>query len=101
MSAPGDAPRNATAEPRHDRGHDPRMRLADLLDFAWQVVRGYRTRTLLILLAMGIGVAAVVAVTSLGEGARLYVVNQFGSLGTNPVLVLPGRTQTAGGRRGG
>jgi putative ABC transport system permease protein len=76
------------------------MRLADLLDFAWQVVRGYRTRTLLILLAMGIGVAAVVAVTSLGEGARLYVVNQFGSLGTNLVIVLPGRSETAGAMPG-
>jgi len=76
------------------------MRFADLLDFAWQVVRGYRTRTLLILLAMGIGVAAVVAVTSLGEGARLYVVNQFGSLGTNLVVVLPGRSETSGAMPG-
>ncbi|MBI3140770.1 MAG: ABC transporter permease [Rhodocyclales bacterium] len=72
------------------------MRFADLLDFAWQVVRGYRSRTLLILLAMGIGVAAVVIVSALGEGARRYVVNQFGSLGTNLVIVLPGRSETAG-----
>ncbi len=76
------------------------MILADLLDFAWKVLRGYRARTLLILLAMGIGVAAVVAVTSLGEGARLYVVNQFGSLGTNLVIVLPGRSETAGAMPG-
>ncbi len=57
------------------------MRFADTIDFAWRVVRGHPSRTLLILLAMGIGVAAVVAVSSLGEGARLYVANQFGSLG--------------------
>jgi putative ABC transport system permease protein len=76
------------------------MRLSDLLDFAWQVLRGSRARTLLILLAMGIGVAAVVAVTSLGEGARLYVLNQFGSLGTNLVIVLPGRSETAGAMPG-
>ena len=76
------------------------MRLSDHLNFAWQVVRGYRGRTFLILLAMGIGVAAVVAVTSLGEGARLYVVNQFGSLGTNLVIVLPGRSETAGAMPG-
>ena len=43
------------------------MRLADLLEFAWRVVRGYPARTLLILLAMGIGVAAVVAVSSIGK----------------------------------
>ena len=76
------------------------MRLADTLGFAWQVVRGYRARTLLILLAMGIGVAAVVAVSSIGEGARLYVVNQFGSLGTHLVVVLPGRSETAGAMPG-
>jgi len=76
------------------------MRAADLLEFAWQVLRGYRARTLLILLAMGIGVAAVVTVTSLGEGARLYIVNQFGSLGTNLVIVLPGRSETAGAMPG-
>ena len=76
------------------------MRFADLLGFAWQVVLGYRSRTLLILLAMGIGVAAVVTVTSLGEGARLYVVKQFGSLGANLVIVLPGRSETSGSMPG-
>lgn len=76
------------------------MRIADLLNFAWQVLRGSIPRTLLILLAMGIGVAAVVVVTALGEGARLYVANQFGSLGSNLVIVLPGRSETAGSMPG-
>lgn len=76
------------------------MRFSDTLQFAWRVVRGYRSRTFLIVLAMAIGVAAVVAVSSLGEGARLYVLNQFGSLGTNLVIVLPGRSETAGAMPG-
>src|SRR3990172_9082626 len=76
------------------------MRAADTVQFSWRVLRGSRTRTLLILLAMGIGVAAVVAVSSIGEGARLYVVNQFSSLGTNLVSVLPGRSETAGAMPG-
>lgn len=76
------------------------MRPADLLNFAWQVLRGSPARTLLILLAMGIGVAAVVLVTALGEGARLYVANQFGSLGSNLIIVLPGRSETAGAMPG-
>ena len=76
------------------------MRAADLLGFAWQVLRGSVSRTLLILLAMGIGVAAVVMVTALGEGARLYVANQFGSLGTNLIIVLPGRSETSGSMPG-
>jgi len=76
------------------------MRIADLFTFSWQVVSGSRGRTALILLAMGIGVAAVVLVSTLGEGARRYVLDQFGSLGTNLVIVLPGRSETAGANPG-
>lgn len=76
------------------------MRFIDLINFALTVVRGSRSRTLLILLAMGIGVAAVIIVSSLGEGARRYVLDQFGSLGTNLLIVLPGRSETAGGAPG-
>jgi len=72
------------------------MRLADTLQFASGSLRGSPTRTLLMMLAMSIGVAAVVVLTALGEGARRYVVDQFSSLGTNLVIVLPGRTETAG-----
>jgi len=38
----------------------------------------------------------VVVLTALGEGARRYVINQFSSLGSNLVLVFPGRSETAG-----
>jgi putative ABC transport system permease protein len=72
------------------------MRPGDLLGFAWQTLAGSRGRTALILLAMGIGVAAVVVVSTLGEGARRYVLDQFGALGTNLVIVFPGRSETAG-----
>lgn len=72
------------------------MKPRDILQFAFGSLRGSPTRTLLMMLAMSIGVAAVVVLTALGEGARRYVVNQFSSLGTNLVIVLPGRTETAG-----
>ncbi|MBI3479904.1 MAG: ABC transporter permease [Nitrosomonadales bacterium] len=72
------------------------MRLADVAQFATGSLRGSPTRTLLMMLAMAIGVAAVVVLTALGEGARRYVVDQFSSLGTNLVIVLPGHTETAG-----
>jgi len=72
------------------------MRPLDVVQFASGSLRGSRTRTLLMMLAMSIGVAAVVILTALGEGARRYVINQFSSLGTNLVIVLPGRTETAG-----
>jgi putative ABC transport system permease protein len=41
-------------------------------------------------------VAAVVVLTALGDGARRYVMNEFSSLGSNLVIVLPGRSQTGG-----
>jgi putative ABC transport system permease protein len=72
------------------------MNLADTLQFASGSLRGARTRTLLMMLAMAIGVAAVVVLTALGEGARRYVVGQFSSLGSNLVIVLPGRSETSG-----
>ena len=72
------------------------MTLTDTLLFASGSLRGARMRTLLTILAMSIGVGAVVVLTALGEGARLYVVNQFSSLGTNLVIVFPGRSETAG-----
>jgi putative ABC transport system permease protein len=72
------------------------MKPVDILRFASLSLQGSRARTLLMMLAMSIGVAAVVVLTALGEGARLYVVNQFSSLGSNLVLVFPGRTETAG-----
>jgi putative ABC transport system permease protein len=72
------------------------MRLIDVAQFAAGSLRGSPTRTLLMILAMSIGVASVVVLTALGEGARRYVVDQFSSLGTNLVIVLPGRTETAG-----
>jgi putative ABC transport system permease protein len=72
------------------------VKLSDIAQFATGSLRGSPARTLLMMLAMSIGVGAVVVLTALGEGARRYVVNQFSSLGTNLVIVLPGRTETAG-----
>jgi putative ABC transport system permease protein len=72
------------------------MSIEDRLRFAFTALQGARLRTALMLLAMAIGVAAVVLLTSLGEGARRYVVGQFSSLGTHLVIVFPGRNETTG-----
>lgn len=76
------------------------MSLRDLVGFAIRALRGHRLRTGLSLLGVAIGVAAVVALTALGEGARRYVVGQFASIGTNLVIVVPGKTETTGGMPG-
>ncbi len=73
------------------------MKPQDTLHFSYQALRAYPGRTALILLAMCIGVAAIILLTALGEGARLYVIGQFQSLGSNLLIVLPGRSETTGG----
>lgn len=72
------------------------MRPRDLIGFAAQAAASHRLRTLLLVLAMAVGVAAVVMLTALGEGARRYVVDEFSAIGTNLLIVLPGRSQTGG-----
>jgi putative ABC transport system permease protein len=73
------------------------VNLHDRLRFALGALRGYRLRTALMLLAMAIGVAAVILLTALGEGARRYVTGEFASLGTHLLIVFPGRNETTGG----
>jgi putative ABC transport system permease protein len=72
------------------------MKTKDLFRFSWGALRGHRLRTWLSLIGVGIGVASVVMLTSLGEGARLYVTGEFSSLGSNLLIVLPGKTETRG-----
>ncbi|VAX06933.1 ABC transporter, permease protein [hydrothermal vent metagenome] len=72
------------------------IRTGDIAHFAWRALKGYPARTLLMLLAMAIGVAAVVMLTALGDGARRYVTDEFASLGTNLIIVLPGYSETSG-----
>jgi len=68
----------------------------DIASFSWKALTGYPARTILMLIAMAIGVGSVVILTALGEGARGYVTGEFASLGTNLVIVFPGRSETAG-----
>jgi putative ABC transport system permease protein len=73
------------------------MRTLDTFRFGWRALVGYPTRTWLTLLAMAIGVSAVVLLTALGEGARRFVIGEFSQLGTHLLIILPGRNETTGG----
>jgi putative ABC transport system permease protein len=74
------------------RGLDVR----DLSALALESLRLHRVRTGLTLTGIAIGVTAVLLLTTLGEAARRYVVGQFASIGTNLVMLQPGRTETSG-----
>jgi len=72
------------------------MRFLDLITFATQALLRFRLRTALSILGVSIGVLAVLILTALGEGARRYVVGQFATIGTNILIVFPGKTETSG-----
>jgi len=71
--------------------------MRDAIHFSWQALSANTMRTFLMLLAMSIGVGSVVVLTALGEGARNYVTAEFSALGTNLIIVIPGRSETSGG----
>jgi putative ABC transport system permease protein len=72
------------------------MTPVDTTRMSLQALLRYPLRTAMLLLAIAIGVAAVVALTAVGEGARRYVTGQFQSLGTQLLIVLPGKAETSG-----
>ena len=74
----------------------PSMQTRDFPRLALRVLLRHPLRSTLMLLAMSIGVSAVVLLTSLGEGARAYVLQEFSSLGTHLLMVRPGRTEASG-----
>jgi putative ABC transport system permease protein len=72
----------------------------DQLRFAWKALTSARMRSVLVTLAAAIGVAAVILLTALGEGARLYIMGEFSSLGSDLLIVLPGKNEKGGGPPG-
>jgi putative ABC transport system permease protein len=76
------------------------VRVADLVKFTGHSVLAHRMRALLTALGIAVGVAAVVLLTSIGEGVRRFVLAEFTQFGTNIISVTPGTAQTMGGSIG-
>ena len=51
----------------------------------------HRMRTFLTMLGIIIGIAAVVSVVALGQGARAKVIDQINAMGTNTIEIFPGK----------
>jgi putative ABC transport system permease protein len=73
------------------------MRLIDLIRYTFLALRRQRFRSVMLLIAVGLGVGAVVVLTAVGEGARGYVMGEFAFLGKDTVVMFPGRKETTGG----
>lgn len=76
------------------------MRARDFVRLTASAILAQRLRTALTTLGIGIGIAAVVLLTSIGEGVNRFVVDEFTQFGTNIVAVNPGKTTTFGGSVG-
>jgi putative ABC transport system permease protein len=72
------------------------MHLNDSIRFALQSLTSQRMRTTLTALGIAVGIAAVVLLTSLGEGIHRYVLGEFTQFGTNLIAITPGRASTTG-----
>lgn len=72
------------------------MTFPDLLGLTLEALGSHRLRYGLSALAIGVGVAAVVLLASIGEGTRRFIMDQFNQFGTTLVSVTPGKTETSG-----
>ena len=67
---------------------------------AFRFLNRNRMRSVLTTIGIIIGVGSVIAMVSIGEGAKSVIQSQVASMGTNMILILPGAT-SVGGVRGG
>jgi putative ABC transport system permease protein len=72
------------------------MRWQDGLQLTASALLNRPLRSLLTLLGVAIGIAAVALLTAIGEGLRHYVLENFSQFGTRIIAIHPGRTQTGG-----
>jgi putative ABC transport system permease protein len=76
------------------------VRFADFVQFTYASLSAHRLRTALTALGIAVGIAAVILLTSIGEGLHRYVIAEFTQFGTNIIGVSPGRIQTHGASLG-
>lgn len=73
------------------------MIATDATRFAWRSISAQRTRSVLTLAGIAVGITAVILLTSIGEGIRGFVLSEFSQFGTNVVGISPGRSAARGG----
>jgi putative ABC transport system permease protein len=74
------------------------MIFSSLLETAWHALATHRMRSFLTMLGMVIGVAAVILMMAIGEGAQVMVRDSIKSMGSNLFIILSGATTSSGAR---
>ena len=72
------------------------MLFRDVIKLALQTVVSHRMRSFLTALGISVGIAAVVLLTSVGEGIHRFVLAEFTQFGTNLIGINPGKVSTTG-----
>ena len=66
-------------------------RFGEAFKMAWIAMVSHRMRTLLTMLGIIIGIAAVVSIVAIGQGATEEIINNINSIGTNTIRIMPGK----------
>lgn len=77
------------------------MDLREFFKTALASLRANRGRSILTSLGVVVGVSAVILLTSIGQGLKVYVTEQLGALGAETLYVIPGQIEFAPGGGGG
>jgi putative ABC transport system permease protein len=76
------------------------MKWKNLIKVAFKSIMKNRMRSLLTMLGIIIGVGAVIALVSIGQGTQAEVESQINSLGSNLIMIMPGTSSMGGVSRG-
>lgn len=76
------------------------MNFIESLQFALHALSAHRGRTILSASGIAIGIAAVLLLTSIGEGIQRFVISEFTQFGTNILNITPGKIRAHGGSVG-
>jgi putative ABC transport system permease protein len=76
------------------------MDLAEYIKLAFAALRTNKTRSILTMLGIIIGVASVILLVSIGTGLQNWVTEQFASMGSNTIMVMAGDVDVSQGPRG-
>ena len=73
------------------------MDALETLRLSQDALMSNKMRSVLTMLGVIIGVSSVIMLVAIGSGARTYIHQELGNLGTNILIVVPGKTSTKGG----
>jgi putative ABC transport system permease protein len=73
------------------------MNFIETFRVAFEAILSNKVRSGLTMLGVIIGVMAVILLVSIGEGAQVYITRELTGMGTNLLIITPGKTSTRGG----